>query len=237
MPGDACRDESASSARRCAARGPRSRRAAAERSTACLLLQVVCVTWAFLRVSGAPGRSRRKLRGLSGRVSRGIVVGDGASELDCKLRSRMLPAWGQGMNRYEAGKEPVEEWGGETRDWVFPLLGNPRYRERLEELAKVELTRRPGCESCLRSLVVDQWTPETIHHLGWCDSCRRASIALGKIPAGGTGGHGGRHAVLLVLLAGAAIAAPLVGSQLIGGGGDNPGGGAGARAATPPAPA
>ncbi len=88
------------------------------------------------------------------------------------------------MNRYEAGKDPVEEWGGETRDWVFPLLGNPRYRQRLEGLASVDLTRRPGCESCLRSLVMDEWTPETLHHVGWCDSCRRASIALGKIPAG-----------------------------------------------------
>src|SRR6476469_6732303 len=125
------------------------------------------------------------------------------------------------MNRYEAGKDPVEEWGGETRDWVFPLLGNPRYRERLEELAKVDLTRRPGCESCLRSLVMDEWTPETLHHVGWCDSCRRASTALGKIPAGPAGPHRGRRAALLLLLAGAAIAAPLAGSQLIGGGGDD----------------
>ena len=92
-------------------------------------------------------------------------------------------AWGRQMNRYEAGKDPVEEWGGETRDWVFPLLDNPRYRERLEVLAGVDLTRRIGCEPCLRALVLDQWTPETLHHVGWCDSCRTASIALGKMPA------------------------------------------------------
>src|SRR3954465_15663823 len=102
MPGDACRDESASSARRCAARAPRSRRAAAERSTACLLLQVVCVTRAFLRVSGAPGRSHRKLQGLPGRATRGIVVGDGTSEPDCKVRNRAHPAWELAMNQYEA---------------------------------------------------------------------------------------------------------------------------------------
>ena len=69
----------------------------------------------------------------------------------------------------------------------FPCSPNPRYRQRLEELASVDLTRRSGCESCLRSLVMDEWTPETLHHVGWCDSCRRASIALGKIPAGPAG--------------------------------------------------
>jgi hypothetical protein len=129
------------------------------------------------------------------------------------------------MNRYQAGKDPVEAWGGETRGWVFPLLGNPRYRQRLETLAGVDLTRRAGCESCLRALVMDQWTPETLHHVGWCDSCRKASIALGKIPAGagGAGAHRRRRAVLVALVA-VAIAAPLAGSQLIGGGGDNRGG-------------
>lgn len=142
------------------------------------------------------------------------------------MRSGVHGAWGRQMNRYEAGKDPVEEWGGETRDWVFPLLGNPRYRERLEVLAGVDLTRRIGCEPCLRSLVLDQWTPETLHHVGWCDSCRKASIALGKMPAaaGVAGAHRRRRAVLIALVAGVAIAAPLAGSQLIGGGGDNRGG-------------
>jgi hypothetical protein len=140
------------------------------------------------------------------------------------------------MNRYQAGKDPVEEWGGETRDWVFPLLGNPRYRQRLEELASVDLTRRPGCESCLRSLVMDEWTPETLHHVGWCDSCRRASIALGEMPAGAgaAGAHRRRRAVLVALIAAVAIAAPLAGSQLIGGGGDNRGGVAQPLPATTP---
>ena len=114
--------------------------------------------------------------------------------------------------------------GGETRDWVFPLLADPRYRQRLEELASVDLTRRSGCESCLRSLVMNEWTPETLHHVGWCDSWRRASIPLGKIPAG-PAPQRGRRAVLLALLAGAALAAPLVGSQLIGGGGGDDRGG------------
>ena len=81
-----------------------------------------------------------------------MMAGDGTNEPDCKLRSRSHPAWGLGMNRYEAGKDPVEEWGGETRDWVFPLLGNPRYRQRLEELATVDLTGGPGASRvCARS--------------------------------------------------------------------------------------
>src|SRR4051812_38618936 len=129
------------------------------------------------------------------------------------------------MNRYQAGKDAVEEWSGETGDWAFPLLENSRHRQRLDVLAGVELTRRPGCEPCLRALVLDQWTPETLHHVGWCDSCRRASIALGKIPAAAaTRARRRRRAVLATAVAAFAIAAPLAGSQLIGGGGDNRGG-------------
>ena len=64
------------------------------------------------------------------------------------------------MKTYQAGKDRVETWGGETRAWVFDLLENPDYRERLEVLSELDLKRRAGCESCLRALVTDDWDYE-----------------------------------------------------------------------------
>jgi hypothetical protein len=135
------------------------------------------------------------------------------------------------VRTYHAAKDRVEAWDGETRAWVFDLLENPDHRRRLDTLADVDLRRRAGCESCLRSLVLDRWTPETLHHVGWCDSCRRASIALGRFAAAP---QRRRRAVLVALVAAVAIAAPLAGSQIIGGGGDNRGGGAQALPQTTP---
>jgi len=130
------------------------------------------------------------------------------------------------MRTYQAGKDPVEAWGGETRAWVFDLLENPEYRRRLEALAALDLTRRPGCEPCLRALVIDDWDYESLHHLGWCESCRAASLALGiDTTAATTVGSGyGKRALVVVLVAGVAIAAPLAGSHLLNRGDDDRGG-------------
>ena len=56
------------------------------------------------------------------------------------------------MKTYQAGRDAVETWGGETRAWVFDLLENPDYRRRLEALSELDLKRRAGCErACARS--------------------------------------------------------------------------------------
>jgi hypothetical protein len=78
-------------------------------------------------------------------------------------------AAGSLVRTYTAGKggDGVGQEHPDTREWVFGLLATPRYRERMEQLETLELRRRSGCEPCLRSLVVDNWTPETLHHVGW----------------------------------------------------------------------
>ena len=51
----------------------------------------------------------------------------------------------------------------------------------------------------LRALVLDEWTPDADHHLGWCESCRSAGFALGRVlrrssraaPAGSPRASGG----------------------------------------------
>jgi hypothetical protein len=130
------------------------------------------------------------------------------------------------MKTFKAGNEPIEKWGGETRDWVFDLLENAHYRERLELLAGLDLTRRSGCEPCLRALIMDNWDYESLYHLGWCDSCRRASFALGMDASTATvaGSPHRKRAFLIALAAAAAIAVPVAASQLLGGG-HNPRGG------------
>jgi hypothetical protein len=121
------------------------------------------------------------------------------------------------MKTYQAGKGPIEAWGGETRGWVFDLLENPRYRERLEVLAGMDLKRRSGCEPCLRALVIDEWSYEALYHLGWCDSCRQASFALGMDGAQGkvAASPHRRRAVWLALAAAAVIAVPVLGTQVL----------------------
>jgi hypothetical protein len=131
-------------------------------------------------------------------------------------------AAGSLVRTYAAGKGG--DGGGQehpdTREWVFGLLATPRYRERMEQLETLELRRRSGCEPCLRSLVVDKWTPETLHHVGWCDSCRAATIALGMhAPAAAGATWFRRRAAWLAVAAFAVVAVPLVGSQVIDRGG------------------
>ncbi len=77
------------------------------------------------------------------------------------------------MKTYGAGRDRGQQQSGDPRDWVFDLLDNPRYRERLEVLADLDLTRRAGCEPCLHALVTNEWDYEALYHLGWCESCRR----------------------------------------------------------------
>jgi hypothetical protein len=102
----------------------------------------------------------------------------------------------------------------DTREWMFDMLASDRYRARAEQLAGLDLRRRPDCEPCLQSIVTGKWTPETEHHLGWCDSCRTAAAALGTGPAA-TGSPRRRRAVLVALAAGLVIATPLLASQLV----------------------
>jgi hypothetical protein len=116
------------------------------------------------------------------------------------------------LNTYAAGDG---ELGAPTsREWVFGALATPGYRERCDQLAELDLRRRPGCEPCLQSLVTDQWTPDTLHHLGWCESCRSAAIALGPAVNAAAKPHR-RRALWLAVAAGALILVPLAGSQLV----------------------
>jgi hypothetical protein len=120
------------------------------------------------------------------------------------------------MKTYTAGKDGGDaSRDPDSREWVFGLLGTPRYRERMEQLESLELRRRSGCEPCLRALVVDEWTPEALHHLGWCDSCRAATIALGMHAPAAQASFVRRRAAWLAVAAFAVVAVPLVGSQVI----------------------
>ena len=128
------------------------------------------------------------------------------------------------MNTYAAGEVGGSSTGEDSREWVFGALATPGYRERCDQLAGLALQRRPGCEPCLQSLVTDEWTAETQHHLGWCDSCRAAAVALGP-GAHPEGEPRRRRALWLAVAAGALILVPLVGSQVI----DDPFSGSDAR--------
>jgi hypothetical protein len=120
------------------------------------------------------------------------------------------------VNTYTAGKDgdgaPEHPDG---REWVFGLLANPRYRQRVEQLEGLDLRRRPGCEACLQALVTDQWTPDALHHLGWCDSCRAATIALGMHAPVAQASFLRRRAGWLAVAAFAVVAVPLVASQVV----------------------
>lgn len=129
------------------------------------------------------------------------------------------------MKTYAAGKHDDRElrYAG-TREWVFPLLPTRRYRDRIALLSGLELRRRADCEPTLRALITNDWTPETIHHVGWCDSCRTAGFALGMgTPAAAReiAGPIRRRAALVGVAAAIAIAVPVVASQTL----DNPFGG------------
>jgi hypothetical protein len=128
------------------------------------------------------------------------------------------------VNTYAAGDAGGTGTGADSREWVFGALATPAYRERCDQLAGLDLKRRPGCEPCLQSLVTDEWTAETEHHVGWCDSCRAAAVALGP-GVHLEGEPRRRRALWLAVAAGALILVPLVGSQVIG----NPFSGHGAR--------
>jgi hypothetical protein len=106
----------------------------------------------------------------------------------------------------------------DSREWVFGLLASARHRRRVEQLEQLDLRRRPGCEPCLRALVTGEWTQETLFHVGWCDSCGEASIALGDGKASGEAGAAwyGRRTAWLAVAALAVVAVPLVASQVTG---------------------
>ena len=120
------------------------------------------------------------------------------------------------MRTYQASRGPLAVTGGDARDWVFGLLENARHRRRLEALAALDLARRPDCEPSLRALVTDDWDHDTLYHVGWCQSCRAAALALGVTTASGAArSPHRRHALYVVLAAAVAIAAPLAGSELL----------------------
>jgi hypothetical protein len=128
------------------------------------------------------------------------------------------------MRTYQAGKDPGGSPGGESRAWVFDVLENPEHRRRLDALAGLDLKRRAGCEPCLHALVTDDWNHESLHHLGWCESCRNASLALGMNTSSKMAGYPYRRALVVALVAGVAIAAPLAGSRLLDDGNNGRGG-------------
>ena len=99
-------------------------------------------------------------------------VGSLTGSLRGSLESRVNTLRGGGSGR-RAGERRFPRVG------LRRCCGTPRYRERATSWTELDLRRRPGCEPCLQSLVTDEWTPETNHHLGWCDSCRTAAFALG----------------------------------------------------------
>jgi hypothetical protein len=121
------------------------------------------------------------------------------------------------MRKYVASKHAGDsgQQHVDTREWVFGLLATPRYRQRMQQLDRLDLRRRPGCEPCLRALVMDEWTPDALFHMGWCDSCRSAAMALGMHDPAARGAWYRRRAVWFAVAVAAAIAAPLVGSQVI----------------------
>ena len=97
-----------------------------------------------------------------------------------------------GVRTYTAGK--AAGGGGQeqpdTREWVFGLLATAALSRRMEQLERLDLRRRPGCEPCLRALVMDEWTPDALYHMGWCESCRSAAIALGMHAPAAAGAPG-----------------------------------------------
>ncbi len=135
-------------------------------------------------------------------------------------------ARGRRMRTYEAGKEPLAAAAADTRDWVFDLLENPRYRERLEVLAG---SRWPGARAASRACARSSWTTGTTRRsttsAGASRAARRASRSAWTRPlprpsarstAATRSTSCWRRRV--------AIAAPLAGSHLInGGGGGRPG--------------
>ena len=126
-------------------------------------------------------------------------------------------AVGSRVRTYSGGKDGGDgQEHPDSREWVFGLLATPRYRRRMEQLEALDLRRRTGCEPCLRALVTDQWTPDALHHLGWCDSCRAATIALGMhAPAAADASFLRRRAGWLAVAAFLVVAVPLVGSQVV----------------------
>ena len=71
-------------------------------------------------------------------------------------------------------------------------------------------------EPCLRALVTDSWDVDALHHVGWCDSCRAATIALGMHAlAAPDASFLRRRAGWLAVAAFAIVAVPLVASQVI----------------------
>ncbi|MDX6537313.1 MAG: hypothetical protein QOD37_1654 [Gaiellales bacterium] len=120
------------------------------------------------------------------------------------------------MNTYASGKDGGGLLDPATCEWVFDLLPSPRHRARMSQLEALDLRRRSGCEPCLRALVTDSWDAEALHHLGWCDSCRAATIALGMhAPSAAAASFLRRRAGWLAVAAFAIVAVPLVASQVI----------------------
>ena len=92
------------------------------------------------------------------------------------------------MKKYVAGKDAGAD-APDSREWVFGLLGKPRYRQRMQP---AQGARPAPPRAQLRSRASGRWswgdrTPDTLYHVGWCDSCRSAAIALGlEAPAAGS---------------------------------------------------
>jgi hypothetical protein len=130
---------------------------------------------------------------------------------------RLPPAaTGSRVNTYASGKDGGGLLDPDTREWVFDLLPSPRYRARMRQLEALDLRRRAGCEPCLRALVTDSWDVDALHHVGWCDSCRAATIALGMHAlAAPDASFLRRRAGWLAVAAFAIVAVPLVASQVI----------------------
>jgi hypothetical protein len=127
------------------------------------------------------------------------------------------------LKTYEAGRTRADRATQDpgTREWVFPLLATRRHRDHIALLSALELRRRPDCEPTLRALVTGEWTPETVHHIGWCETCRTAGFALGMgtpAAARAIAAPIRRRAVWVGVATGAVLAATAVGAQSI----DNP---------------
>ena len=121
------------------------------------------------------------------------------------------------MKTFTSSKDARGAGDPDSREWVFGVLGSSLHRKRMQQLEQLDLRRRPGCEPCLRALVVGDWTPETLFHVGWCDSCGAAATALGLAAASGAGAPWyRRRATWLTVAALAVLAIPLAGSQMTG---------------------
>jgi hypothetical protein len=138
------------------------------------------------------------------------------------------------MKTYKAGEGgDLAERAAENREWVFPLLADSDARHRIGMLDGFDLNRRPSCEPTLYALVSDDWSPEAIYHVGWCESCRTAgfSLRVGAFAGGRPAPAPNRRRAVLVAVATAAlIIIPVAGSQIVA----NPfGGGGGGTSAQP----